>query len=168
MMTIGDVLAAVAILLGIGVTGWATLVAIALGAPAAVLKARRRIEAGAGETALLGILYLLVPLAGLAVMNVPNPLVKLVGLGIVGASLVVAGVGVAGVASILSNRIAGGSELSPYASVVKASAFVAAAVQLPGLGWFFVLPALLLVGLGSGFPALLRWGKAARVPQEAP
>lgn len=150
MTTIGDVVAVVAILAGLGVTGWAMLVGLAFALPGATARARARIETDAAGTATLGVLWLLVPMFGLVLLNVPNPLVKLVGTFVAAGSLLVSAIGAAGLASLVGDRISDSSGLSPYAGIVKGAGFLAAAVQLPIVGWFVALPILLLIGLGAG------------------
>ena len=167
MTTIGDILAIVAVLFGTGATLWAYLVGATFLAPAAASRARGRVEAGPWECGLLGVLALLVPIAGFALTAAPTPVGKIVGFVMIVASLAVAGIGATGVAAILADRVrvasAAGAEdrgLSPFAATGRACALLAASVQIPILGWFLLAPALLLVGLGAGSYALL----ARRVP----
>ena len=167
MVTIGDVVAVVAILAGLGVTGWATVVGLAFALPGATARSRARIESDAGGVGIVGVLWLLVPIFGLILMNVPNPLVKLVGTVVSSASLLIAAIGAAGLASLVGDRISSASGLSTYAGVVKGAGFLAAAVQLPIVGWFVALPVVLLIGLGAGFPAVLA-GRRSRVPEILP
>lgn len=164
MTTIGDVFAVVAVLVGLGVTGWATLVGLAFALPGATARARHRIESEPGGTAVLGVLWALVPVLGLLLLNVPNPLAKFVGAIVASGSLLVAAIGAAGLAAIVGERISSASGLSPYAGVVKGAGFLAAAVQLPIVGWFVALPVLLLLGFGAGFPAVLGTRKV-RIPE---
>ena len=160
MTTIGDVFAVVAVLAGLGITGWATIVGLAFALPGATARARTRIECEPGGTAIVGVLWLLIPIFGLILSNAPVPLLKLLATIIVAGSLLIAALGAAGLASLVGERISADGNLSRYAGIVKGAAFLSAAVQLPIVGWFVALPLLLLIGLGAGFPAALAGRKA--------
>ncbi|RYG85185.1 hypothetical protein EON77_06035 [bacterium] len=168
MTAIGDVIAVVAVLVGLGVTAWAMLVGLAFALPGATRRAQIRIASDATGTALTGTLWLLVPTLGVLGINAPHPGLKLVAAILLAGSLLIAAIGAAGLAAIVGERISAASGLSTYAGLVKGAAYLVAAMQLPILGWFVGLPLVLVLGLGAGFPSVLRRGYAGLPPIAVP
>ena len=81
---------------------------------------------------------------------------------------VVAALGSAAIVRLLSARIdALGSPMTPFASLTRASVLYVAAGYLPVIGWGIVLPAALLLSVGSGVAVLFR-GEAAGAARSAP
>jgi len=156
MVTIGDVLAVVAILVGVGVTAWALMVSCGLLFPHKVDRARVAAELSPGKNMLFGLAVLIPGFLGVAALGVPNPVVKLVGWLLILGVLGVGAVGTAGLGHLAGRRLAEmWPEVGEYPAFVRGCAFLVTASMLPALGWFAFGPALLLIGLGAGSKALL-------------
>ena len=153
-MLIGDVLAAVAILLGTALTSWTTLLAFRLLFPRRVAIAAEEMRRGAFPLALVGAGTLLVP-GGIALTMLsagPGP-VKMIGFVGLAWILAIAAVGGAGIAATLEDRMDG---IAGFARTSRAAAILVGAANLPVLGWFVFAPILLAVSTGAGVRALLR------------
>lgn len=167
-MTIGDVLAILALIMLVGSAWAATILVVALAFPVRVARAGAKLTAAPGRCAGRGLGVLLgVVLLAIVLYNGPGP-VKLLAALVVGAAGVVAALGSAAMVRLLGERIdAMGSPMAPYASLTRASVLYVTAGFLPVVGWFFVLPAALFLAVGSGV-AVLRAEKkpapAAYVP----
>ena len=155
-MTLGDVLASLAAALVIYISWTATLLLVALALPHQVTRAERRLLDAPGLCAALGAVILLVLgiLSARLMGSGPGP-TKLLGGLILGGIGFGAAVGSAAIVKILAGRMdVLGSALTPFERLTRASALYAAAGFFPILGWFIVLPAALLLSLGSAALAL--------------
>lgn len=151
-MVTADVLAVIALLVGVGGTAWAMTVSMGLLFPEG---ARRAGEATRGAF-VRGLLPFAAGLFGLGVSSVPFPGAKLLGLFLVLAVLALASLGLAGLARVAGRRI---TMLQPglgeYPAFLRGAGFLVAACLFPLLGWFLFAPALFVVALGAGASALL-------------
>lgn len=156
MLLIGDVLAAIGMVLATAGTLWALLVAIALLFAARAQAARERLEArplrtlagGATLSVTAGLLAFLLATQG-------SGLIKLIGWVLLLGLLGVASVGASGLTLLLSERVrANAPRLSPLAALGRAAGLQIAASYLPVLGWFVVFPLSILIALGAGTTAL--------------
>lgn len=155
-MTIGDILAVIAAVLLVGASWAATILMIALAFPARVAAAQAKLTAAPGVCVGRGLAVLLVSLAlAIALSKAAAGPVRGLALLILGGIGVVAALGSAAVVRLLGARIdALGSPMTPFASLTRASVLYVAAGFLPVIGWGVVLPAALLLSVGSGIAVL--------------
>ena len=155
-MTIGDILAVIAAVLLVGASWAATILTIALAFPARVAAAQAKLTQSPGVCVMRGLATLLVSLVLAIVLSkaAAGP-VRGLALLILGGLGVVAALGSAAVVRLLGARIdALGSPMTPFASLTRASVLYVAAGFLPVIGWGVVLPAALLLSVGSGVAVL--------------
>jgi hypothetical protein len=156
MVTIGDVFSVVSVLIGIGVTSWAFLLMCSLLFASRMEIAHQAVVSSSKKCAGLGILVTGGGFFGLTILNVPNPLIKLLGLLMIASYFALAAVGASGVALVAASRLKDQSNaLSDYHAFSRASGFLVMSALLPVLGWFLFAPLLLLVSSGAGFKAML-------------
>jgi hypothetical protein len=154
MVTIGDVLAVVAMLTGFGVTAWALMVSCGLLFPQKVDAARRAAQNSPWKNFGLGIAVLIPGLLGVPMLGAA-PAVKLVGWLLILSVLSIGAIGAAGVGHLAGKSLTRMSgDMPEYPAFVRGCAFIVTASMLPVLGWFVFGPAALLVALGSGAKAL--------------
>lgn len=160
-MTLGDVLAAVALVV---TTGFAVFCAMTLSAllfPNRSTRAAREIEFHPWKCILVGA-FLGLPWAwiGLVVFQVPSPVFRVIGALIVMSVLIIAAAGSGGLAKLVSQRVASASKLeTPLASVSVGSVLVVGASLLPVVGWLILAPLFTLCALGAGFRTAFRSSK---------
>lgn len=155
-MTIGDVLAAIAAVCGVGATWAATVLLTALAFPARAERAQGALLLSPGAclgrgagAALLGTLAVLV-------LN-HSPLGKLLSVLVVACLAALAALGSAGIVRLLGERIqTTGTSLSPFAALTRGTALYVVAGFLPVVGWFLIVPLALLLSVGSGVAACRR------------
>lgn len=155
-MTIGDVLAVIAAVLLVGASWAATILTIALAFPARVTSAQAKLTGAPGVCLGRGLAVLLVGgLLAIALSQAATGPVRGLALLILGGLGVVAALGSAAIVRLLGARIdALGSPMTPFASLTRASVLYVAAGFLPVIGWGVVLPAALLLSVGSGVAVL--------------
>ena len=166
-MTFGDVLAITLVIALTITTLWAGIVAFA------VLFARRaQVAANALSDAPgkhIGIGFAVALVTGgvsVSLMTAGGP-VAIIGFALLAATLAVAVLGSAGVALLVSERLREQDPNLPrLQSTASGAALAVAAGLLPIIGWFFLMPALLLASLGAGVFAL-RAKQAAESRQPA-
>jgi hypothetical protein len=154
--TIGDSFAVVAVLLGVGITAWAMILAFALMFPARSDRSRTEFELGPVKSFWIGLISL-VTLGTLAIglANAPLPPVKLLGTGLILLLISLGMMGLSGLSLMISARIrAMEPSLSLYASLCRATMLVVIACFFPFVGWFLVAPILFTMGLGVGMLTL--------------
>lgn len=155
-MTIGDVFSVVAAILGIYLSGWAAVVAMALIFPSATERARLATERPVRIMARGLVILFTLGLAGAVMLASRIPALKLVGWIVVLALLCISAVGTSGIAREAGRRI---QEMDPgmaeYPAFARGAAYVVGATILPILGWFALAPLLLLASLGAGWKAVI-------------
>jgi len=163
-MTIGDILAVIAAVLLVGASWAATILTIALAFPARVAAAQAKLTAAPGVCLVRGLAVLLVSaVLAIALSKAAAGPVRGLALLLLGGLGVVAALGSAAVVRLLGARIdALGSPMTPFASLTRASVLYVAAGFLPVIGWGVVLPAALLLSVGSGVAVLGRAKPQAR------
>jgi hypothetical protein len=155
MVTIGDVLAIVSVLLGVGVTSWALMVCCGLLFPNRVENARAVFERHGLLSIGTGLLTLIPGLIGLVLLSVQLPGVKLIGWTLILAVLAIGALGAAGLGHLAGRTLTRMSpDMAPYPAFVRGCAFLVAGSMLPLLGWFAFGPLALLAALGAGARAL--------------
>ncbi len=165
MTTIGDSFAIVAVLFLLGLTAWAMMLLAALlfshRTEVAMQEYLTRPARGFG----LGLVVLVIWGTGAIVLaNMPNPLLKI--LGVVGFMIpfLVSVIGSAGLCGLIAKRIRDAEPgITPYSAMVKATMLVAVAWFFPFIGWFIVAPVILITSLGIGVRVLRHKPKV--VPQ---
>ena len=155
-MTFGDVLAAVAGLVGICLTAWSTLLAFSILFPERASQASDSIQGSAARVgargAALGILMIV---ASIVLFRLHQPFFTLVAWLIVLAVLSLAALGGSGMALLMAGRVRTHEpQLSAYAALMRGAALVVVPGLLPVFGWFLVAPLMLFVGIGAGTNAL--------------
>ncbi len=157
MTTIGDSFSIVALIVGICLSAWALIMSVALVFPGKAEHARLRLVHKPWASFFLGLGIWLVPGAiSFAFLANPLPLAKLVGWMGVLALLSIAAIGSAGLATLASERLrAMAPDQTVYASLSKSAAYIVIAGVVPILGWFLIVPFLILASTGAGVMALL-------------
>jgi hypothetical protein len=152
-MTLGDVLAAVALVVTTGFAVFCAMVLSALLFPSRTTRAAREIEFHPWKCVLMGA-FLGLPwaLIGLIVFQVPSPVFRVIGGLIVISVLVLAAAGSGGLAKLVAQRVAQSSKLDTTLTSVSVGSFlIVGAALLPVIGWLFLAPVFTLCALGAGF-----------------
>ena len=167
-----DVTAVFGILLSLGIVFPGFLTAWWLLFPAAVERARSRVEQTPWHCFWLGgvvTAMLVIPIAILLAIGGPAQGLAWIG---IAASLTVASLGAAGLAALMARRLQAESRLSSAAAFVRAAIALELAAAFPFIGWVVVMPLAIVVSLGATVFALLRWQpsspRAASVVPVAP
>lgn len=158
-MRMADVAAVFGTLLGMGIAFPGLLTAVWLAFPAAVERGRNRVELTPWRCFWLGLLMTgFIGLPALGLLQVPGP-GQFTGATLLIATLGMATIGAAGMAAQLSVRLAAASNgrLSTTAAFVIAAVVLELAAAFPVIGWFLLLPVMIVLGLGATTFALLRW-----------
>ena len=155
-MTLGDVLAVVMGVLAIGTALWATLVGAAVLFPRKAQIACDALQQKTWHTVGVGFaLVLLAGVGGLALVNVPNGLIQLIGWLFVIGLLLCACLGSAGLALLVSVRIRERDKRTrPLAALRVGAGLLVCAGFLPIVGWLVVFPVSLAASVGAGIAAL--------------
>lgn len=152
-MTLGDVLAAVALVVTTGFAAYCAMVLSALLFSTRTVRAARQLELYPWKCFLMG-LFIGVPwaLIGIAVFQIPNPLSRVIGALILMSELIIAAAGSGGMARLVAERVRKDSQVdAPLVAISLGSLFVVGAALLPVVGWLFLGPVLVLSSLGAGF-----------------
>jgi hypothetical protein len=168
MLTLGDVWAITAVIVGVAVCAWALLLCLALVFQQRTEYARRCIETRPGRHLLVGfIVTALSSGAGIALLSGPNGAVKLLGWIVLLGLSAISFTGTAGLISLAGDRIQQlDKSLSGYGSLSRGALFVVLPAVMPFLGWFLYAPVVFCVGVGAGLRAL-RMKEVAVVPVSA-
>lgn len=150
-MTIGDVLAALAVLMAVGFGWGATLLTAALAFPVRAQQASEALAASPGWCLARGLgVFFGVGLIALTLTHHPAGPVRLIGYVVWAALALTAAVGVAGLTRLMSERIqANGTAMNPFASLTRATVLLVLAGFVPLVGWFLVTPLVAFIALGS-------------------
>lgn len=157
MLISGDVLAVVAVIVGLCVSITALLVGAAVLFAEPVERSRAYLAAAPwkalGWGAITGVVA---GLLALALAQSPNGLVRLIGMSASLALLALTLVGAAGLVSLLAERIGANERGIPrFGLLLRAGGLLSVACLVPAAGWFLVAPTVGLAGLGAGAYALL-------------
>ena len=166
-----DVYAVFGTLLALGIAFPGLLTGSWLLFPDMVGRARVRAADTPWRSFLLGVgAVLLTAIPVLILSALPIGIAKLAAVLIVFGAFGLATLGAAAVAAEMGNRLRSHAP----AEVSEAGAFVRGAVALelaaifPIVGWFLVIPGVLLLGFGAGVFSVLRWMPRASVSNVAP
>lgn len=145
----GDVLAVVTLILAICFATWGSIIAFALLFPKRTGAARREWTDHPYRSLVGGVLVAGMLLTiSIALISVPPPVAKLLGVALLVYILIQSTIGVAGVAEEIGSRIVETKgEMSRYASIAAAAKLIVFGMLIPFLGTFLVAPLL----LGGGF-----------------
>lgn len=168
--TIGDAFTIVAIIVAIGFSTWALLMATAFLFGRRAVLAERAVETRPWRSFWVGLLVSQVGgFIALLLLNHPSPILKLVSWLAIIALFAVAGLGATGVALMASRRIESSEPgLSHYGAVNRAVIMIVIACWLPILGWFALVPILMAVSTGAGLSAMLHRERAPATPPTDP
>lgn len=169
-MSLGDVFAFFGGLLSLGLALPGLLVGWTLVCPAAVERARGRLERTPWRCCGLGLVGLVgAGLPILIALNIKAGPAQFVGwLGLV-ALLTVASLGAAGLAALMGERLrAAGLAASPAGATLRAAIVLELALVFPIVGWFMLLPLTVICALGAAILALPRLAVRPAVPPVAP
>lgn len=156
MTTIGDVLMVFGGAAALGFGAWCLVVLVNLLLPAASLRASEGFQSRAASQLGVGVLVgLPVILAGLVLLNLPLPILKVLGVTVIAALLGVASLGFAGLARLCGERVsqAGGAS-NTYQGLTKGTLALVGVCLFPVLGWFVFAPLGLFASIGGGIRAL--------------
>jgi hypothetical protein len=167
-MTIGDILAIVAAVVGICVSAWALMVTCGLMFPAKAETARQVLLSKPKACIGLGVGLALVPgFLGVVMLGSPHPGLKLLGMLGILTVLGCGALGGAGVSFVAGDRIQSmAPELSDYAVFVRGAGFLVVGSIFPIVGWFAFGPIALFAAVGSGARAVLRGTSVVRQSAE--
>ncbi len=156
MLILGDILAIVASVIGIGVTAWALTICMGYlfsnhaASAARAIQKKPWLSLGLGFAALAT-----VGLVSIILLSVPNPAVKFLGTLTAGFIVLAAFLGNAGMSRIMGERIRAEGGCTDYAAFTKGSGLLVAACMFPVFGWFVLGPILFIISLGAGISTLL-------------
>lgn len=168
-----DLTAIFFILLIIGVAYPAMLTAWWLLFPAAVERARLRLDRTPGKSFWMGLAVLigfLIPI--LILINLPSGFMKFLGFVAIGVMLVISSIGAAGLASRFADKLNRLGSFSAIGAFVRGAVIIELASILPIVGWFIFLPIATVTSLGASVFAILNWvpkttAPAVEVPAQA-
>jgi len=155
-----DVYAFFGTLLALGIAFPGMLAGAWLLFPDVVGRARARAVGTPWRSFFLGIgaiLLLAVPVMVLSA--IPSGITKGIAVLLVFLAFGVATLGAASIAAEMGDRLRGlgSSSLSPAGAFVRGAVALELAAVFPIVGWFLVIPGVLLLGFGAGVAGLLRW-----------
>ncbi len=166
MTTIGDNLLVFGGFALSAITLWALILLSSLLFRVKVAVASREAEAHPWRALTVGMLVGLPAMIVLVILaNVPHPIVKILALVGALALLALSAVGGAGIARLIGERVrqAGGAQTS-FGATATGSALMVGAMLVPLVGWLFIAPAMLFMGLGLTTHAAI----GRRLPAPAP
>ncbi len=156
MVAIGDVFSIVSIFLGLALSAWSLIIAMALLFPGRVKRATDSLMETPKKTFFRGVLMLVLLVVSFFMVAGPNALGKLVGLPLLLFLLAVATFGAGAISRTIGTRIQEMSSkpLSDYEAILRGAGFMVVAGILPVLGWLAFAPLVLITALGAGTVAL--------------
>jgi hypothetical protein len=168
-MAFGDVCLLFGTLLSVGIALPGLLVAWGLLLPGTVGRARLRLEHTPGQCLGMGLGCLILGFVPFRLLfAIPGLGVALGWLG-VGLLLTFASIGAAGLAALMGDRLRqGGLAASPVGATLRGAVALELAAVFPLIGWFIVLPVVLLLVFGATGFALLRWSPRPVTPPSLP
>jgi hypothetical protein len=119
-------------------------------------RCRQRIKAAPLRQALIGLAWTIpAAAAGVALLNVPNPLLKFLGATIV-LLLILAGlIGSSALAAQIGYGLASPSDQAqPWRRVLRGGMVLGLTFVFPLIGWLLILPLSLVIGVGALFASL--------------
>ncbi len=157
MVTIGDVFSVIGTLVGICITAWAVIMGAALLFQSSASRARDAYRVGPWKGIGLGFLLTSIfGVVGIVLTKVPNPVVKLAGMGVLLGLMVLSALGASGISMLIAERVAAlDPTVSRYGAMQRATSIMVIAGVFPILGWFLIGPLLIIASVGYGVQALV-------------
>jgi len=154
-MTIGDILAVIALLVVSGAAWGSAILLTAMLFPAKVQSTRETIIESPVKCFWRGALVVgVLSLLAAATMSKPGP-IRLVSISMIGLLAYCAAVGSASIVRMMSERIGSeGTEMAPFARLTRASFLYVGAGFLPVIGWFVILPVATMICAGGAIVTL--------------
>lgn len=167
-ITIGDVLAVVATVVGAAASAWALTVCAALIFTRRTDSAHAALQRSWAKCFVVGLFATFVFLLVSTVLSsLPLPVLKLLGLFGYTMTLGLAAVGSAGLARLLANRIMRHDpEVSAYSALTRGAGLLVAASAFPVLGFFIIAPLVIILSIGAGAIALATRAQSDSVAAE--
>lgn len=164
MVTIGDVIAVIGVLIGICLSSWAVLMGFTTLFPRRADAACEAVRRHPWRATLLGLaVWTVLGSIGLAMLGSPLPVVKLTGLVWLMILTALTVIGASGLTTLIARRLQGmGAGSGEFGALSRSALILVVSPILPFVGWFAVLPVLLAASLGAGIAAVF-----ARLPQPA-
>ncbi len=161
-MTIGDVLAVIALITGLGISSWAVMVCVALLCQKKASAAKDIIKASPWTSLVYGLVILVVVgTMSIVLLAQPFPLIKIFGWSLLTVLLAGAGIGASGFALLAGSRIRMMDDtMTDYQALSRGSAVVLISALTPVLGTFLIGPAGFAISLGAGVRAMLARAEA--------
>jgi hypothetical protein len=128
---------------------------------------RHRIKSAPLKHALIGLACTIpAAAAGIALLNVPNPILKFIGAAMVLLLILSGLVGSSGLAAQIGFGLANpADQAQPWRRVLRGGMVLGLTFVFPLIGWFLILPLSLVMGVGALFGSLLS-GKRSGVVLE--
>jgi len=166
-----DVYAVFGTLLALGIAFPGLLTGSWLLFPDIVGRARVRAAGTPWRSFFLGVAAVLLTTIPVMILNaMPIGVAKLAAVLIVFGAFGVATLGAAAVAAEMGDRLRaqGPSSLSSSGAFVRGAVALELAAVFPIVGWFLVIPGVLLLGFGAGLFGLVRWLPRPRTASTSP
>jgi len=137
--------------------------------PNALARTREAYDSRATRSTVVGVVVTApLLLAGAVVIQLPHPLLKLIGALLLSAPVVLGLIGSAGLCDRIGAGLPGNRDAQqPWLRVLRGGAVLSLAFVLPVIGWFVLLPWTLLSGVGTSLGAWRRQWQVQRVLPEA-
>ncbi|MBV6458440.1 MAG: hypothetical protein HONBIEJF_01568 [Fimbriimonadaceae bacterium] len=157
MFMLGDSLTLLSIVAAACLSAWSLMVGCAILFGRKAAHAKVTLEQKPWRAFAYGVVCMFtVGLVAIVMLSIPNPAMKVLGMSLMFLILFVAALGASGMALLVGNRIQPlDPDVAPFRALSRGSALVVAAAVMPGFGWFFMLPVILVMGLGLGVDALV-------------
>jgi hypothetical protein len=155
-MTLAQVQAFVAGVFAL-IASWASLMmAVSLLLPAHSRRAEQALISSAKRCFLYGVGMVLLFIVAIALVRIPNPLIRLIGLCILLGLGATMAIGAAGLAQLMGRRIGAlsGAKTS-FGALVQGSLIFSFALLFPLIGWWVFAPLAGILSLGAGVTGLL-------------
>lgn len=155
-MLLGDVLAVTASVIALGVSTWALFLGCAFLFDKRTTRAKATMAASPGRCFWLGLLTaLVISILALRIIEVPNALVKILGLAILTGLAALVGLGGGALTRLVADRIRGeDGAVTPLPAMVRGSLYIVLIAGMPVLGTLVVTPIVIAVCTGAGLQAL--------------
>lgn len=167
-MTVAQVQATTNVVALLMATWAAVIIGVALWFPKQANRAKTALGGMPWVCCATGLGLAITIVIGFVLLNIPNPLARLIGAGMLMALSTLLCLGGAGVALLMGDRISdlSGAKTS-FSALVRGGAVYSLSVGFPFIGWFLIGPLSIIFLLGAGLVAL--WpARATAVPPIAP
>jgi hypothetical protein len=153
-----DISAIFFILLIFSIAFPAMLTALWLLFPSFISRAQTRVEKSLSSSFWLGLVIVIVLTIPIVVLfALPFGPAKFIGWILLGASLVLSSIGSAGIAAHLGEQMRRAGNFTSLSAFIRGAVVLELAAFFPILGWFFLLPLLLMIAFGATGFAILNW-----------